>query len=170
MSRITKQIATSVANQLVLSRNQDLKKEQLKLSEIVTSIYLSKIPDEVMEFFKLYPVFFKTKGGIKLNGNGFNYEFFPMTKNVPDNNDSYCGLFSKEDCDKIKNQWLLIQKLQAENDKLHFDIETALVNYRTYSNIEKEFPEAFKLLPARQITALVVNIKDIRCKLDKANC
>jgi hypothetical protein len=168
--RITKQIATTVAHQLVLPKRQELKAEETKLSEIISKVYLSKIPEEVMVLFATQKKFFKVVGFLKINGNGFNFQGFPLIGSFPDNGDTYCKDFSVKECDLIKKQFDIVQKLKLEIEKLTFDIETALINYRTYNNIEKEFPEAFKLLPLRQTTALVINIKDIRCKLDKANC
>lgn len=170
MPRVTKQIAETVANQLMLSKAHDLKKEETILSEIVTKIYVSKIPLEVMVLFGVRGKFFRTRCYIKLNGNGFNFQFFQLDCQLPDDGDTYGASFSVKECDLIKKQFGIVEDLKNQNAKLRFDIETAIFNLRTYANVEKEFPEAFKLLPARKTTALIVNLKDIRCKLDKANC
>ena len=170
MSRITKQIALTVANQLVLPKRQELKTEENKLSEIVTEVYRAKIPIDILMLFETKRKYFKTKNYLKINGNGFNFTPFSMVGLLPDNNDIYCSEFSVKECDKIHRQFNIVEDCKKEIDKLRFDIQTAIFNLRTYNNVEKEFPEAFKLLPIRQTTALVVNLKDIRCKLDKSNC
>jgi hypothetical protein len=64
-----------------------------------------------------------------------------------------------------------IETMEKGIRELIINIEAALFNLRTYANVEKEFPEAFKILPVSKVnTGLMVNIKDIRCKLDVANC
>jgi len=169
MSRITKQIAEAVANQLVLPKRQELQKEEQKLHQITTDIYLKHIPSQVMDAYDKYHEWFNKTESVYLNTNGFNYEYLALTKNYPKQRNKYPEFTAAESA-KIRVQFDIVADLKKSIEKLKFDIETAVFNLRTYSNVEKEFPEAFKLLPAKQTTALIVNLKDIRCQLDKANC
>lgn len=170
MSRITKQIATAVSNQLILSKNQDLEKERSVLSELTTKIYLKSIPQDVLKTFETHPSYFKTQSFVDICEKGFNYERFNMTKALPICNSRYYAELSPEDAVLLRKQHSIVVDLKNQIELLRRDIENAIFNLRTYNNVEKEFPEAFKLLPKRQSTALIVNLNDIRCKLDKANC
>jgi len=170
MSRITKQIAEAVANQLCLPKQQEVKAQEENLSSVVTEIYRSKIPVEILQMYHDNPKWFKTLSSIKLNTLGFNYEFFGMMESLPDNNSMYYMPITPEEAEKIHQQDDLLKQLKKDYETLTKEIKIAVFNLRTYNNVEKEFPEAFKLLPTRQTTALIVNLKDIRCKLDKANC
>lgn len=170
MSRITKQIANAVANQLVLPKRQDVQNQENKLKGIATGIYLKSIPTEVMQQFEKYPSYFKKRISFELKEHGFNYERFSLEKNLPENSENYYIQVTAGDSSILRIEKDKVQDMTDELNRLRLDIENAIFNLRTYNNVEKEFPEAFKLLPKQQTTALIVNLKDIRCKLDKANC
>lgn len=173
MSRITKQIAGVVANALCESRKSELKQLQSDQIQFLSTIYEASIPTVVKDAFKKYKGFLNSSTSIRVQGEGISdgYAFYQLTSQMP-----ICN-----SCDRFKldsNQAaVFVDFLNKIHDKkkevslLKTEIEAALFNLRTYNNVKKEFPEAFKLLPASRInTGLMVNIKDIRCKLDIANC
>jgi len=167
MSRITKTIAESVAKQLAEPKNLELKELKEKSIELVTSVIKSTIPSEIMEMYAKYPDFFNTHYNTRINCAGFGYEYYKFNT-LPDDGDN--PKISTQDGNKILSLAHKIEVKEKEYKQLRLEIETALIGLRTYSNVQKEFPEAFKLLPTITTTALTVDLKSIRCKLDKKNC
>jgi len=171
--RITKEIAANVAKQLVSSKKEEIKSLKSQQSEFITTIYEASLSELIKQAFKKHKGFLYTTTSIRLIGSGLpvGYKSYQLTKVLPQCNS--CGQFpmNDEQADVIINFSNKIEDLEKSTHELQNNIEAALFNLRTYNNVEKEFPEAFKLLPASKVnTGLMVNIKDIRCKLDKGNC
>jgi len=170
MSRITKAIASDVAKQLVKNQRKELEDLKSKRSEFVTSLYEKIIPEDVLMVFKTNRSYINFQSSIRIVGCGFNhYNNYILTKELPYNG-NYLEV-DDTDGDIIKSLDAEIDDSRNKIKELSHSIEIALFNLRTYNNVEKEFPEAFKLLPKQSVnTALAINLKDIRCKLDKNNC
>lgn len=173
MSRITKDIATDVAIQLTANKKAEIKKLEDELAGFITGIYEASLSDLIKQAFKKHKGFLHTTNSIRLTGAGLSvgYKYYALSYELPKCNS--CGQFPMNDEQSAKIVKLddKIQDLIKEHRDLKQSIENALYNLRTYANVEREFPEAFKLLPVKSVnTALMVNIKDIRCKLDGANC
>lgn len=166
MSRITKEIATEVAKTLTKGKKDEYEALEKQLSETVRDLYNETIPDEVKLFQQKFPSFINVRGSVELKGNGFSYEYVVVKPSVITNTNECTCLYPTPDQAKtlqqIKNK---IYDLKKEYNTLFLDIENALLSLRTYSKIEKEFPEAFVLLPNRISTALAININSIREKL-----
>lgn len=170
MSRITKEIASEVAKILTIRKKEEYEALEAKLSETVKDLYNLTIPDKVKEFQKEFPSFINTRSAVKLMGNGFSYEYISVKDQVITNTSQCtCLTPSPEEAGNIQKMKNKIQDLKTEYNTLVLDIETALLTLRTYSKIEKEFPEAFIHLPNRITTALAININSIREKLPTQN-
>lgn len=167
--RITKEKAELVAKKLTEKKVEKCKNLQNKLAEYVTEIAKSKVPKPVMDMYKEYPKYTKSKEySICIQGEGIdNYRLSSqgITEKIP-----YTGedvSVNKKQSDKIQKLHYKIEDAKKEIKQLQREIETAVYNLRTYNKCEKEFPEAFKHLPKEAITtALSVNISDIRNKLN----
>ncbi len=170
MSRITKAIAEDVAIKLVKERENEISQLKKNLSHYVTNLHIDRIPDSVMKAFKTNASYINSQQTMHINGSGLDRFFrVNMEKTLPYNGEHL--EVTDEQCDIIKASHNLIEDKKTAKNRLQSEIEIALFNLRTYNNVEKEFPEAFKLLPKQSInTALAINLKDIRCKLDKNNC
>jgi hypothetical protein len=170
--RITKTIATEVAQQLIAVKNEELKHLRLQQKTFIRDIYLTQLPKDVLICFGKNPKYFRTTSAIYINGPGLpqGYKTYSIGDPLPSINGDRITVTELYSTDIEKNEDAINTKSKEINE-LFDNIEAALINLRTYNNVEKEFPEAFKLLPPASInTGLMVNIKDIRCKLDKANC
>lgn len=170
MSRITKEIATAVAVQLVQPKSDELKQLENNLQETVRKMYLLSLPAGIMDAFAIYKDCFQQCSNVTLSGAGLKlgYKYYKIGDALP----KYLQRLELKESDaelvvKIENQ---VEAKKMEIAELKTAIENALYNYRTYKNVEDNFPEAFRLLPIRKSTVPMIPIKDIRCKLDKANC
>lgn len=168
--RITKQIATDVAKQLTAEKQLEITTLENKQKEYVTELYLTWLPKGVFECFNKSRSFFRTTSYVYVSGHGLNHSQFQLSKELPQGAISERPMSEQQAKDLIDYDNKISDLKKALNE-LKKSIEIALFNLRTYGNVQKEFPEAFKLLPNSPVlTGLMVNIKDIRCKLDKANC
>lgn len=168
--RITKQIAEDVARQLCAEKQSEIKALKAQLKATVTSHYEAILPKDVLAFFKKYPSFVSTDSSVRIYGSGIDYRYFNFTQPMPS------GDNCKLEIDDISANYLTgllntIQDQEKSYNQLLKEIQLALINLRTYNNVREQFPEAGKILPIQQTsTAVMVNVADIRCKLDKANC
>ncbi len=163
-NRITKEIAKEVAKKLTEKKQKALDLEKTKLSELAYGIALARIPADIMKCFKKHKNYFSTSSYLQLTGNGFNHEHVDFNEYLP----SADRIMTPNDSDAKKLRTLMdsIQDKTKELKSLRNEIEIALCNLRTYNGVEKEFKEAFKLLPKRSIsTALTVNLSSIRERL-----
>jgi hypothetical protein len=167
MSRITKSIAEEVARQLVKERENEISQLKKNLSHYVTMLHIDRIPENVMKAFKSNGSYINSQQTMYITGAGFDRWFkVTMEKTLPYNGESL--EVNDVDGNAIKDADNLIQDKIRAKEELRQNIEVALFNLRTYNNVEKEFPEAFKLLPKQSVnTALAINLKDIRSKLIK---
>lgn len=170
MSRITKEIASAVAVQLVQPKSDELKQLENNLQETVRKMYLLSLPSGIMDAYEKYKDWFQQCTNITLSGAGLKlgYKYYKIGQALP----KYLQRLELKESDaeliiKIENQ---IDAKTKEIAELKNAIENALYNYRTYKNVEDNFPEAFRLLPVRVSTVPMIPIKEIRCKLNKDNC
>jgi hypothetical protein len=171
--RITKTIATDVASQLVQAKKIELKTLRDNQAEFITDIYEASLSDLIKNAFKKHKGFIYSGSSIRLNGEGLSvgYKNYPLSKELPKCNSCPSFPLTSEQSAIVVDFENKIDTKEKEVKELFNNIEVALINLRTYGNVEKEFPEAFKLLPPANInTGLIINIKDIRCKLDAVNC
>jgi hypothetical protein len=168
--RITKEIAEQVARLLCTKKKEAINAKKKVLAEYNTVIYLRHLPDDIVKAFKKKPNYFNKQTSTRINGSGLGYEFYQLDDVQP--TDQRTSITASEDeakfIVKASNE---ITDLQIQYNEIVKEIEAALYNLRTYNNVEKEFPEAFALLPPTKVnTGLMVNLKDIRCKLGVAPC
>jgi hypothetical protein len=172
MSRITKTLAHQVALKLaapILNRAEKLEKE---LEDLITPLYEATLPKEVLSAFKKYPKYFNNYSYVRVSGPGLKeWNSFNLSKGLPRKENSYGNLtVPQEIADKIVDLENRISSTKEEYRKHRSEIEIAVFGLRTYGKVQLEFPEAFDLLPPITTTALTVDLKSIRCKIDKKNC
>lgn len=162
MSRITKEIAHATAVSLLSKKKEKINELKEKLKALVTETVKKTIPHEVMVMFGKYPDYFDTHYNSRLQGAGFGYESYyfdalPYNKETPP--------VGSQDGNKILSLSNKVSDAEKEYKRLLTEIETALFAFRTYSNVEKEFPEAFALLPEKMSQAVMINISSLRSQL-----
>lgn len=170
MSRVTNEIARAVAEKLVQSKKDEQVVLEKELQVVIRDMYIASLPKGLMVAYKTYEEWFDTCNQILLKGVGITpgYNYYRIGDALPKNT-QFLEL-TDEQVKEILRLEGSIKSKKGEIESLRNQIKTALLTYRTYKNIEDNFPEAFVLLPVRVSTLPMINIKDIRCKLDKANC
>lgn len=164
MSRITKEIARQVSLKLTEKKSNQIKCLQNDLKQIVSSIYKSQLPKEVIDLYEKMPKYFDTTSNTRIFSAGFLYEYYYINQLPKLEN----GAFKVSDSEaknilKLKDK---IYDLKGKLEKLVIDIENTLFNLRTYKNVESNFKEAFEFLPkSNENTSVMINISDLRNQL-----
>jgi hypothetical protein len=161
--RITKTIASEVAEKLLSKKDLEIKEAGLKLSEYAQAFVEAQIPKEVIEAYEKYKGYFNYRREFQLKGNGLNYEYVSCLNQLP-----YSNYLFEPNPEQAKVFRVLIDnlaKLRSERIKLKTELENAIFNLRTFKMVEENFPEAVPFLPKSQSTSLVVNLSEIRQKL-----
>ena len=163
MSRITKELASSIAEQLLKPKKEAITALKKERKDIVSDLYFNELPVEIRKAFEKYPAYFSRQSSVRIHGPGFGYECYELSKSLPQIDHSLS--VDEKTGNVIKKLSNKIEKLQQEYRVMESEIENALLALRTYKNVEKEFPEAASYLPEKHTTALIVNISSIREKL-----
>ncbi|RZJ90781.1 MAG: hypothetical protein EOO20_07115 [Chryseobacterium sp.] len=162
MSRITKEIAHATAVSLLSKKKETLNGLKLRLKALVTEAVKKTIPKEVLQLFETQKHYLNTHSNTRLYGEGFGYEYYQFDQLPDDGNDPKVCVADGNKILALSNK---IEKSEEEYKKLLKEIEIALFAFRTYANVEKEFPEAFALLPTKVSQAVMVNISSIRTQI-----
>lgn len=168
--RITKQMASDVAKQLCAEKQNQIDGLKKQQADYVTALYLSWLPQDIKDAFAKHQSFFRKTSSFYLSGHGLSHDYFNLSGQQPDGT-LINQKFSAEQAKVIVDYGNKISDLQKNVRELQRGIEVALFSLTTYKNVERGFPEAFKLLPAdKAVTGLMINVKDIRCQLDASVC
>ena len=166
MSRITKEIAKYVAGKLTDKKQTEINKLHKSFEENAFNAYLKKIPKDVLECFNKHKRYFETTTQLKMVGNGWNYEYISIGKELPSMNGSYpTPQFDEKTSQVLLKEYQKINELKAKLKPLKEEIETALIRLGTFKKVEIEFKEAYTHLPKTVSQSLVVNVDKIREKL-----
>jgi len=165
MSRISMQLAEQIAKKLTEKKQALIAPTNLEFREFITQSFEATVPKPVMELFKKHSEYVETTNSVYLNEKGFSRENVSLTKAVPSIKE-YSVHFPLTDAVAIKAKKLyhVWQKAKDDYKALFEETETALLNLRTFANIEKQLPEAVQYLPQRGLT-VIVDTKELRKKL-----
>lgn len=168
MSRITKTLSEQIANKLIEPKLKEAKKLQQELSNKIIKYHQDLIPQEIKDLANKHKSYFKW--GNYIYSNFLNNHYYSYTSDA-----SNSLLISNGSSLEFKNEKdkSFFQKLSLESEKrfdviekLKEEIIISLQTLRTYTNIQKSFPEAAEYLPiSGASTALVVNYDKLRAKL-----
>lgn len=171
MSRISNELASQIAFKMTEKSRIATDTLHVQFREIVTTIYESQTPEEVVNCFKKHPDWLPTSGGIKLNGHGFNWEYVSGTRHIINNNSinsSSSGVLKMTDKNSkqimdAKRKW---EKAKEKYELLKSESKQALLALKTFNNIRKELPQAATMLPPPMSNALICNFTSLKSKLD----
>lgn len=166
MNRITKDVAEVVTKELLKDKRNEVNELKKQLHKTCRDYYLEQLPKDVINLFSKFRDYFRTTTSIRINGPGLpvGYKYYQLGESLPQSFDNIS--VNEKQAEVIIRLESKIADKEKALSKLTADIESALYNLRTYKNVEKEFPEAFKLLPEKPITTLAVNISDLRSQLN----
>jgi hypothetical protein len=165
MAVISKQVAQDVAIKLCRKKKEEINILVDEFNNYLVSEYNKFLPPSVIAFHKQMPHYIETRSYIRVTGNGFSYEDIRLGFHVITDKSNNFFEPDKECAEillRMKN--IIIDKKKALN-KLENDIENALIQLRTYKNIETQFPDAIKYLPTKSITSVAINFTDILSRI-----
>ena len=167
---VTKTIAQEIAEKLLAEKFAEIGRAVEAIQVWTIDIIGQLIPKEIKAVWEKYPNWFNKGTYWYFDGPGINHQRVILNKGLP-----YGGSTTIQLHPLDAKEFIRLhddeQRLRDEYATLNTAIVNSLVGLRTYKNVQAEFPEAYFLLPQdRKSTALVVNIKDLRCKLNTANC
>lgn len=171
MSRITKDIASAMAKQLTEPQSQEIRELNGELTGVCRLFYLNRLPDGILSAYKKWIEWFDTTSSIEIKGPGLSqgYKYYNIGESLPKNKNVIN--VTSEEANQIVALENKISIKKQELNQFRGSIEVILFNLRTYKNVQDKFPEASKFLPTQKAPApIMIALKDIRCKLDKANC
>ncbi len=165
MSRISQTLAATIAEKLTEKKRVQVADSLMEFRKYFTEVYESKIPKPVMELFKKHSEYIQTVSAVYLNEKGFSITKVSLLKALPATS-QYSVTINLTDFEAKKGKALFHswQKAKDNYEALKQECETALINLRTFANIEKSLPEAKQYLPQLGLT-VVVDTVQLRKKL-----
>ena len=167
MSRITKELATSIAKKLTEKSSLNVDALKKEYGCLIAAIYNEQVPEEVNSAYIKHPKWFYTRSRISFTGFGFHWENVQVEKHVicNSNSDAHLELNAKI-ADKITKAKRKVDKALEEYRKLFSETENALLALRTYKNIEENIPAAKPFLPPPMSKSLVCNFESLNKKIN----
>ena len=164
---ITKSIAENVASQLTAKIKLKIDDERKILTEKVDFMAKKRVPKEIMNWFN-------TKNKKWLNIRGY-IQFASASKHynieikaIPYPYDNGYVVITEEEMTELYAQDHKIQFLEEQKRTIENQLVAQLIKMRTYKRIEKDFPEAFELLPNAEVSELpAINVKDILMQIEE---
>lgn len=165
MSVVTKEIAKEIAKILTAKKADKVEKMEKSFSNKVLAAYNKSLPQSIRAAFKSHPQYFRGGSYINLSGNGWSHRQVSLGDRVVHPKDGAYWSPQAEVNQMLTKLDYEIQDAKKEIATLVTEIESALLSLRTYKRIEEKFPEAFKVIPEKVSTALIVNLDEVRAKL-----
>jgi hypothetical protein len=171
MTRISKTAAHEVAIALTKNQRIDLVEQEKRLSHVVTSLVLDRIPKEVHDFYEKFPQYVKTTGGAYLKGLGWGGDFLTLEGSVPNigHNHNFVLNFETNQHEKAANGlrklYNNLQQSKKDLTALRCDIENTLYALKTLKAISEHFPEALPYLSKTPNTSLIIDTTALRQRL-----
>ena len=166
MSVISKDLAGKIAYKLTEKSRLAAERLHVDFREAVTALYEKKTPKEISDLLKKHGDWIRTSTTIRLNGNGFSYEYVTATRKIINmaNSDNYLEMTNTE-ADKLVNAKRKWEAAVKKYNLLKSDAEQAILTLKTFNNIRKELPEAAAMLPPPLSNALVVDFSSLKKQL-----
>ncbi len=161
--RMSQDLAGKIAFALLEPKFKEAEVMQKELAEYLTVIAESTVPAPVMELFKKYSDYIETSQNVYLNEKGFNRESITLSRRVPNTGGNYVEMsITDTQASKAKKLHNIYKNKVENNKRLRQEIKTALLNLKTFAQIQKSFPEAVQYLPKSESVALVVDLSKLR--------
>lgn len=169
MSRISQDLASQIAYKLTSKSRAAAEVLRKEYRDLVLQFYLEETPNAIKKTFELFPEWFSTRRTVALTGHGFRYEKvnvdIPVICNAG-SGDAHLTL-TDDIANKITKAKMKWEKADAECNDLKKEVETAMINLRTFQRIRENIPEAARFLPPPMSNALVVNVDSLNKKLSQ---
>jgi hypothetical protein len=167
--------AKLMANNAINPKIKTLKDEQ---KTIITAAAIRATPLHVLNLFdnneELKP-YFKTGSSFRYRCDGLNedYDYYYPLRDIPRTNTSSEYLdVNRMEYDRLIELKREVTLLNSQKSKLQDKIEATILSLGTYKRVEKEFPEAYAVIPQRYtnpepVQTIALPIDDLKAELLK---
>jgi hypothetical protein len=164
MANLTKYKADEIATAMTAKEREKFNALSKQVREQVVATYLTHLPDEIVTIYHSKPQYLNTTGSLRIDGNGFNNEYFRLFKSVPQGENS---LFMPKPAEAkvLRKSIDLLESKEIELKELKRDIYNALITLKTVKRISEQLPEAIPFLNLETQTAVTLNLTDLRKRL-----
>jgi hypothetical protein len=164
---ITKTIAEQVAEKLVLKVTEKIKATEIEFADCAAEIHFSHIPENDLNHIqKIDKNYLNNQIYLRFK-QGEYYQDIRMPKSIVCNGSIHYVVISESEMEGLKKYESEISKLNHKKNVLRVQIVAQLLKLRSYTKIEKDFPEAFVLLPDRESVNLpAIDIKNILMQIE----
>lgn len=164
--QITKEVANKVANLLVKKKKEELTRLESELNSFCIEQVIAKTPTEVMLMWenpKTKP-YINSSNNFYLLGEGVLRNYHKsLGISLPRQNSTGCISLDSEDAATLVKKLKQIENLEQEIKEIVLKFETTIYNLRSYTRIEKEFPEAYLLIPREEgVNLPSLNLQEVR--------
>jgi hypothetical protein len=172
MSIISKDLAWDVAVAVCHKKCSQRDKANKEFKQAVADSYLHEnVPLLVTEMYQKIPEFITHSRTLYLKGNGWNtVSVFLNTpiivKAKTDNIQSVYYYPSEKESKKLQKLFHVYEKLKKEYDDLLTETQNTLLTLKTYKRVQEQFPLAYKYLPVKAKTEVIVNISQLLQKIE----
>lgn len=161
--RMSKDLASSIATQILKKRATAIEKLQKQYDKRVTEEYEKQIPLAVRKTFKLFPGYFRTTKSVTVYGAGFAEKYYQsLTHNLPEHHSERNLKLDADAASEVKAMFDQIEDLKKEKKAMRTEIENSLIALNSFSRIQKELPEVVKYLPKSTSQALMIDLTKVR--------
>ena len=139
-----------------------------KFKDNVKQAYITTIPQLVLDTYKKHPDYFHTARVICIDTNGFNNFHVNIDTSVLNNSGSYYTFYnpSKSVSSSLMELRNSYSSLRDKNDKLELELKETIIALRTFARIQELLPEAVPFLPKSQSTEIIVDLTQLRKKIN----
>ena len=164
MANLTKTQAEEIAVAMTAKERVKFNALQAQVREAVAEAYLNHLPDEVVVLFRSRPQYVNTTGSLRIDGNGFNNEYYRLFRTVPQG-ESNLFLPKPGEAKILREAIDRVATEEAKLKELKRDIYNALITLKTVKRISEQLPEAIPFLNIKTSTAITLNLSDLRKRL-----
>jgi len=168
MSRITKDLAERTALKLTEKKLLAINMVKEELSKLLFDYQYESLPEQIKDCFKAHPDYFNKSSSFRPLGEGLNFSYHNIISELPYSKNANVVL-NKEQANRVSKLIAKKETMSQKYRQLNIEIESTLFALRTYKNVEREFPEAFVLLPELSTnTSVMINVSSIRSQLQSS--
>lgn len=166
--RISKELASKVAKAMMSEKRKKQDDLFAQFKDKLKQAYIITIPQLVLDTFKKHPDYFHTTRVICIDTNGFNNFHVNIDTPILNNSGNYYTFYhpspsASSSLMKLKNS---ISSLRDKNDKLELELKETIIALRTFARIQELLPEAVPFLPKSQSTEIIVDLTQLRKKIN----
>lgn len=130
--------------------------------------YMKEVPESVRDFFSKFPHYCSTTYRISIQGNGWSYTDCSLSNNkvVPFNENNQVFYPNEEQGERLLKLYRLYTAENKNINELRSQIQTTLLELKSFKKIRENFPIAIPYLPSLEAQLIpIINLTDLVSKI-----